>query len=168
MPNTTMPRPFFFCQMPLPPSVNQLHVNSVTEKRGKKVRGRAKSKQYALWLDRAGRYVNTARRKHEVGHAFDRPFYAITAYDRPVPKNGKARDLDNCHKALFDILEAHRIFKNDHLLAGHTALWRPEPSTGQCMAYVYLFDASDTPLIQFQLIDADAGVGDCRLLPIAA
>ena len=106
--------------VPTPPSVNEMYSN-----RGA---SRKKSKVYADWKGHAGWTLKPQLVDHET---FDEPLLAVIQVERTSSR----ADIDNRVKALFDLLVAHRVIKNDNLFAGFAVAWGPKGS-GLCRAMV--------------------------------
>jgi Holliday junction resolvase RusA-like endonuclease len=88
------------CSLPMPPSVNNLFVNAA------KGRGRYPSSKYKTWKRLAGYAMNGAIAKPPLIDAPVELAFQISSKSR--------NDLDNCAKALIDLLVAHGVLLNDN------------------------------------------------------
>lgn len=93
-------------KLPFPPSTNTLFANV----RGK---GRVKTERYKTWIAAAGWDVKGAE-------PVDGPYHLEIVLKRP---DNRRRDLDNCIKAISDLLVEHGITPDDSLCQGLTVQW---------------------------------------------
>ena len=92
--------------LPYPPSVNGLTSNAP--------KGRAKTDDYRLWLQKAGLCVKDS---HRAGFG---PYCLHIAVRKP---DKRRRDLGNIEKAVSDLLVAHGVVKDDCLAQSITLQW---------------------------------------------
>jgi crossover junction endodeoxyribonuclease RusA len=96
--------------LPYPPSVNRIWRS--TQK------GVYRSPAYLEWIKQAGLHV-ISQKPHLVLRAISGPYALIV---RLKPRSPMA-DLDNCVKAISDLLQAHRFVDNDRLCRKILMLW---------------------------------------------
>lgn len=98
----------------VPPSVNHLYRWSRSKASGA-IKCR-KSEEYNTWSNAVGHFIN----RQKAGQPkWNEPVYLTVAIRRPE----KARDLDNCQKAIGDLLQDHGVISNDTLIHGWNISW---------------------------------------------
>jgi len=99
--------------LPYPPSTNELFRN-VPRK------GRVKTQRYLTWIQAAGNEVNAQRPQQAETHIGGPVEIVIT-----VERRNNRRDLDNCVKAIIDLLVAHGAIDDDRNVMRITVAWGP-------------------------------------------
>ncbi len=102
-------------KLPMPPSVNALYRNVP------KV-GRVKTQRYLTWFRAASNELRAQRPKKVRGE------YVMTIFvERP---DRRKRDLFNLPKAIEDLLVAHGVVEDDHLVVDGRVVWAGEGKGG--------------------------------------
>lgn len=111
----------FTLHLPLPPSVNRLHIGNGANRR--------RAPQYAAWADEAGWRVNEAK---AAGTYCALPPDVWYWTDVRLPANHLG-DSDNRLKALHDLLVTMQATPDDRWLLGGTYLRCPSVDSGMCV-----------------------------------
>lgn len=118
--------------LPLPPSVNRLHIGSGATKR--------RASTYSAWLDEAGWRINELRPRLPVKSLpAARPYRARIRWPR-----GDAADADSRLKALFDLLVTMSVTPDDRWLEGATFGRSDLVPAGLCSVVVWTIGDAKT------------------------
>lgn len=133
-----------FITIPVPPSVNALYRNVAG-------RGRVKTAAYKDWAGHAGWVLKSQ-------HPEPVPGRVVIVLG--IERASAASDIDNRIKAIFDLLVAHKIIRNDNLVTAFATAWAPK---GCGQARVAVLPAHDLTLQL--LVAADAATGGWFIKP---
>lgn len=100
-------------ELPFPVPTNGLYRNV----RGL---GRVKTSRYCKWIDEAGWQVKTQSIEDEMLNYGSLSYHLNITLARP---DKRKRDLDNCVKAISDLLVTHGITPDDSLMQSLTVRW---------------------------------------------
>ena len=104
-------------ELPIPPSVNELYDGGVKTKR------RFKSNAYTEWLHTAGWRLTQQNPERHTGRV--KVLYEYGRYN-----DNRRRDVCNFEKAISDLLVAHGVIEDDHLIDHVTLCWSDEVPEG--------------------------------------
>lgn len=115
--------------VPAPPSTNDLF--------NKGRRGWYKTPAYKQWRKDAGWTLVAQRPARVLGRVL-----IFVAVERGQYQ--RSADIDNCIKALFDLLVEHCVIQDDSLVVGFAASWvPPDPDGGPRHAHISVLPASN-------------------------
>ena len=103
-------------ELPMPPSVNNMHANRPGI-------GRVKTKAYREWITEAGFMLLAQRNRQGKHKRIDGPIAVTVEAYRPA---NKRRDLDNILKPLLDLLTKTQTIKDDSQIVDIWARWVDE------------------------------------------